>query len=81
MTESTPESPNSPHQPTAEEISVLAQFATLGMSIAGTVSAGIVLGLVFDHFAHSAPIGLFAGLALGSVGAVSAVVTLIRRWM
>lgn len=60
---------------------MLAQFATLGVSIAGTVSAGIVLGLVIDHFAHSAPIGLFAGLALGSVGAVSAVVTLIRRWM
>ncbi len=60
---------------------MLAQFATLGVTIAGTVSSGIVLGLVIDHLAHSAPIGLFAGLALGSVGAVSAVVTLIRRWM
>jgi len=65
----------------AEAISVLAQFATLGTTLAGTVSAGILAGLAFDHFFHTSPVGLFVGLALGISGAVAAVVRLIRRWM
>lgn len=67
--------------PTAEEMSVLAQFATLGITLASTVTVGLLLGLAFDHFAHTAPAGLIVGLILGSVGAASAMVSLIRRWM
>ncbi len=66
---------------TVEEISVLAQFATLGTTLAGTVSAGILAGLGFDHFFHTSPIGLFVGLGLGISGAVAAMVRLMRRWM
>jgi F0F1-type ATP synthase assembly protein I len=65
----------------AEAISVLAQFATLGTTLAGTVSAGILAGLAFDHFFHTSPVGLFVGLVLGISGAVAAMVRLIRRWM
>ena len=67
--------------PTTEEISVLAQFATLGIKLASTVTVGLLLGLAFDYFAHTAPVGLIVGLILGSVGAASAMVSLIRRWM
>ena len=65
----------------AEEISVLAQFATLGTTLAGTVSVGILAGLGFDHLFHTSPIGLFVGLGLGIFGAVVAMVRLMRRWM
>lgn len=67
--------------PTAEEMSVLTQFVTLGITLASTVTVGLLLGLAFDHFAHTAPAGLIGGLILGSVGAASAMVSLIRRWM
>ena len=68
-------------QLTPEEMSVLAQFATLGTTLAGTVSVGILAGLGFDHFFHTSPIGLFVGLGLGISGAVAAMVRLMRRWM
>ena len=63
-----------------EEVSMVAQFLTLGTTMAGTVGAGVVLGIVIDSAAHSAPIGLLAGLFLGSVGAATALVALLRRW-
>ena len=66
--------------PDFEEVSIVAQFLTLGMTMAGTVGAGVVLGIVVDSAAHSAPIGLLAGLFLGSVGAATALVALLRRW-
>jgi F0F1-type ATP synthase assembly protein I len=78
----TPDSPVGDEAPiSAEEISVLAQFATLGTTLAGTVSAGILAGLAFDHFVHTSPIGLFVGMVLGISGAAAAMVRLIRRWM
>lgn len=78
----TPDSPVGDESPiSAEEISVLAQFATLGTTLAGTVSTGILAGLGFDHFLHTSPIGLFVGLGLGISGAVAAMVRLMRRWM
>jgi len=78
----TPDSPVGDEAPiSAEAISVLAQFATLGTTLAGTVSAGILAGLAFDHFFHTSPVGLFVGLVLGISGAVAAMVRLIRRWM
>ncbi|MEI8148686.1 MAG: AtpZ/AtpI family protein [Actinomycetes bacterium] len=66
---------------TAEEMSALAQFATLGTTLAGTVSAGLLAGLGFDHFFSTSPIGLFVGLGLGISGAVAAMVRLMSRWM
>ena len=66
---------------TAEEMSVLAQFATLGTTLAGTVSAGVLAGLGFDHIFNTSPIGLLVGLGLGISGAVAAMVRLMRRWM
>ena len=66
--------------PDLEEVSMVAQFLTLGTTMAGTVGAGVVLGIIVDSAAHSAPIGLLAGLFLGSVGAATALVALLRRW-
>ena len=63
-----------------EEVSIVAQFLTLGMTMAATVGAGVVLGIVIDSAANSAPVGLLAGLFLGSVGAATALVALLRRW-
>jgi len=77
-----PDSPVGDEAPiSAEAISVLAQFATLGTTLAGTVSAGVLAGLAFDHFVHTSPIGLFVGMVLGISGAVAAMVRLMRRWM
>jgi F0F1-type ATP synthase assembly protein I len=53
---------------------------TLGLNLAGTVGAGLVIGLVIDSVAHSAPWGLLGGLFLGSVGAATALASLLRRW-
>lgn len=66
--------------PDLEEVSMVAQFLTLGTTMAGTVGAGVVVGILIDSAAGSAPIGLLAGLFLGSVGAATALVALLRRW-
>ena len=63
-----------------EEVSMVAQFLTLGVTMATTVGAGVILGIVIDSAANSAPVGLLAGLFLGSVGAATALVALLRRW-
>ena len=63
-----------------EEVSMVAQFLTLGVTMATTVGAGVVLGIVIDSAANSAPVGLLTGLFLGSVGAATALVALLRRW-
>lgn len=63
-----------------EEVSMVAQFLTLGTTMAGTVGSGVVVGILVDSAAGSAPIGLLAGLFLGSVGAATALVALLRRW-
>lgn len=76
----TQEEEGAPSGPDFEEVSLVAQFLTLGMTMAGTVGAGVVLGIVVDSAANSAPIGLLAGLFLGSVGAATALVALLRRW-
>ena len=63
------------------ELGVVGQFAALGTTMAGTVTVGLLLGLLVDSLAHTAPVGLVVGLILGSLGAVSAVITLVRRWL
>ena len=64
----------------AEEMSVVTQFLTLGSTMAGSVGAGAGVGVAVDAGLHSSPIGLLVGLGLGIVGAITALVTLIRRW-
>ena len=73
-------SEGAPRRDDATEISIVAQFLTLGVNLAGTVGAGVVIGLVVDSVAHSAPWGLLGGLFLGSVGAAAALASLLRRW-
>lgn len=74
-----PQSPPDSGRP-ATDISITAQFLTLGVSMAGIVGAGLVIGLVVDSAAHSAPWGLLGGLFLGSVGAATSLASLLRRW-
>ena len=59
---------------------MLAQFATLGSTMAGSVVAGVILGLIVDSYAHSSPWGILGGLVLGSVGAANAISVLLKRW-
>ena len=73
-------SEGAPRRDDVTEISIVAQFLTLGVNLAGTVGAGVVIGLVVDSVAHSAPWGLLGGLFLGSVGAAAALASLLRRW-
>ena len=77
MTESEKEGHSTPD---FEEVSMVAQFLTLGTTMAGSVGAGVVVGILIDSAAGSAPIGLLVGLFLGSVGAATALVALLRRW-
>ena len=62
------------------EISIVTQFLTLGTTMAGTVATGVVVGWAADDVFHSSPIGLLVGLGLGIVGAVSALMSLLKRW-
>ena len=62
------------------EISLVTQFLTLGTTMAGTVATGVVVGWAADDVFHSSPIGLLVGLGLGIVGAVSALISLLKRW-
>jgi F0F1-type ATP synthase assembly protein I len=62
------------------EISIVTQFLTLGTTMAGTVATGVVVGWAADDVFHSSPIGLLVGLGLGIVGAVSALISLLKRW-
>ena len=41
---------------------------------------GVVVGWAADDVFHSSPIGLLVGLGLGIVGAVSALISLLKRW-
>ena len=62
------------------EISIVTQFLTLGTTLAGPVATGVVVGWAADDVFHSSPIGLLVGLGLGIVGAVSALISLLKRW-
>jgi F0F1-type ATP synthase assembly protein I len=62
------------------ELSIVTQFLTLGTTMAGTVATGVVVGWAADDVFHSSPIGLLVGLGLGIVGAVSALISLLKRW-
>jgi F0F1-type ATP synthase assembly protein I len=66
--------------PAKPEMGVIAQFLTLGSTMGGAVALGAALGVGADQLWGSSPIGLLVGLGLGIVGAITALVTLLRRW-
>ena len=56
-------------------------FATMGMSVAGCVAVGVVLGIWADSTLHTAPLLLFEGLLLRCLAAGATVVSQIRRFL
>lgn len=56
-------------------------FAGMGLSIAVTVGAGVVLGLLVDRALHTAPAFLVVGLVLGVLSAVMAVRAQIKQYL
>ena len=53
----------------------------LAALIAAAVVVPLVLGLVLDAAAHSAPTFFFIGLALGVIAAVATVYTRFKRYL
>ena len=53
----------------------------MGITIAGVIAVGVVLGLVVDHLLGTQPIFLFVGLLLGIAGAVSYLVSKFRKYL
>jgi hypothetical protein len=56
-------------------------FAGMGLSIAVTVGAGVVVGLLVDRWLHTAPAFLIVGLVLGVFAAVAAVRAQIKAYL
>ena len=56
-------------------------FVGMGMSVAGCVAVGVVLGIVGDNEWHTSPLLLVVGLILGLVAAVGSVVAQVRRFL
>ena len=53
----------------------------LAVLLAAAVVVPLVIGLVIDQVAHSAPTFLFIGLLLGVIGAVATVYTRFKRYL
>jgi F0F1-type ATP synthase assembly protein I len=53
----------------------------MGMSAAGCVAVGVVLGLMGDREWHTSPLFFLIGLFLGLAAAVASVVAQIRRFL
>ena len=66
---------------TSRDLPGLAAFATLGTTIAGTVGAGVGLGILGDDVFKTSPLCLVIGLVLGCVAAVAATIALVRRYL
>lgn len=56
-------------------------FATMGMTVASCVAAGVVLGIWLDSLLHCSPLLLFVGLLLGIGAAAASVISQIRRFL
>lgn len=57
------------------------EFLGLAVVLAAAVVVPLVLGLVIDSAAHSAPIFFFIGLLVGVMAAVATVYTRLRRYL
>ena len=53
----------------------------MGLVVAATLALGVVLGLVVDSLAGTAPLFLFVGLLLGILGAIGYTVSKFREYM
>ncbi|HEY2297406.1 MAG TPA: AtpZ/AtpI family protein [Jatrophihabitans sp.] len=53
----------------------------MGVTTAGVITVGVVVGLVVDHLLGTLPIFLFVGLLLGIAGAVSYLVSKFRKYL
>jgi F0F1-type ATP synthase assembly protein I len=56
-------------------------FVGMGLSIAGCVATGVVLGLLADHALHSSPAFLIVGLLLGVAAAAGAVTAQVKTYL
>lgn len=56
-------------------------FAALGLTIACTVGAFVVLGIVADAHFGTSPLCLVLGLVLGCLAAAATTVALVRRYL
>lgn len=56
-------------------------FGALGLTIACTVGAFVVLGIVADDQFGTSPLCLVIGLVLGCVAAGASTVALVRRYL
>jgi F0F1-type ATP synthase assembly protein I len=56
-------------------------FVGLGLSAAGAVAVGVVLGVLLDKQLGTAPLFLLLGLVLGVAAAVGSVIGQIRRYL
>jgi F0F1-type ATP synthase assembly protein I len=56
-------------------------FVGMGLSIAGCVAVGVVLGILVDRWLHTSPAFLVVGLVLGVGAAVSAVRAQVRTYL
>jgi ATP synthase protein I len=77
---STP-SPTPPPAEPAKPLPGALAFAGMGMTIACTVGAGVVLGLLLDKHFGTSPVLLVVGLVLGCAAAVSAVAAQVKRYL
>lgn len=59
----------------------LSTLLGMGVVIAAQLAVGVVLGLLVDSLAHTAPIFLLIGVLLGIVGAVSYTVVEFRKYL
>ena len=66
---------------TPRDLPGLAGFAALGTTIAGTVGAGVGLGIWADDAFKTSPLCLIVGLVLGCAAATASTIALIRRYL
>jgi F0F1-type ATP synthase assembly protein I len=58
----------------------LAAWLTMGSTIVGCETTGVLLGLGADHFWRVAPAGLVIGIVLGTSSAVVSLLRQVRRY-
>jgi F0F1-type ATP synthase assembly protein I len=75
------ESPPEQVKSFVKDLPGVAAFATMGLTAAIVVAAGVVLGLWADSAWGVEPWGLLIGIALGTVAAVVSVVQQVRRFL
>ena len=67
--------------PEPERRANAAAFLGMGLSAAGSLGVGVLLGVLGDQHLHTSPWLLLLGIALGSTAAVSSVIVQVRRFL